>query len=90
MTAQPSITDWLSDELDKKLASLPDDKARWRHLVLCWNAWQLKYRRFADFGTQPFNEPHPVYGDMIALDFANLLADIDHRKAKLERRRMHA
>jgi hypothetical protein len=84
-----TITDWLADELTKKLASLPTDQARYRHLILCSNAWRLKYQRFADFGTQPFNAPHPVYGDMDAFDFTLLLADIEKRKMLLERERVH-
>jgi hypothetical protein len=90
-SAPPStLIDWLTGELDNKLSSLPDDQARYRHLILCANAWRLKYARFADFGTQPFNEPHPVYGDMDAFDFALLLADLELRKAMLERARVLA
>jgi hypothetical protein len=42
-------------------------------------------RHLRSFGTQPFNCPHPVYGDMDAFDFTVLLADIEARKARLER-----
>lgn len=85
-----TFTDWLSTELDKKLATLPTDQARYRHLILCGNAWKLKYRTWIDLGEQPFNEPHPVYGDMDAFDFSLLLADIDRRKSKLENMRVSA
>jgi hypothetical protein len=86
MIAAPlTIIDWLTAELDKKLASLPDDQARYRCLILQANAWRQKYEAFACFGTQPFNEPHPVYGDMCAFDFTLLLSDLELRKAMLER-----
>ena len=85
-----TFTDWLSGELDKKLDGLSSDQARYRHLILCHNAWQLKYDRWSAFGTQPFDEPHPVYGDMDAFDFSILLADIDRRKKALECMRVSA
>lgn len=85
-----TLIDWLAAELDKKLSSLSDDQARYRHLILCGNAWREKYARFADFGTQPFNAPHPVYGDMDAFDFTLLLAAIELRKTMLERARVPA
>ena len=88
MTADPQIptfTDWLRAELDKKLASLPSDQARYRHLILCGNVWREKYDAFAAFGRQPFDQPHPVYGDMDAFGCSSLLADIEARKAELER-----
>lgn len=85
MSASPTITAWLEAELDAKLASLPDDRARYRHLILCGNAWRQKYDTFAAFGTQPFNCPHPVYGEMDSFDFALLLAAIELRKCRLER-----
>ena len=88
--AKPTFTDWLAAELTKKLDSLPSDQARYRHLILCYNAWHLKYRRFLDFGTQPFDMPHPVYGDMDAFDFSILLADMDRRKRVLENSRVSA
>lgn len=88
--AKPTFTDWLFAELTKKLDSLPSDQARYRHLILCHNAWRLKYATFLDFGTQPFDEPHPVYGDMDAFDFSILLADIDRRKHALEGMRVFA
>ncbi len=87
---KPTFTDWLSAELTKKLDSLPSDQARYKHLILCGNAWRLKYGRWQDFGTQPFDEPHPVYGDMDAFDFSLLLADIDRRKKALECMRVSA
>jgi hypothetical protein len=92
MTAATPLTliDWLSAELDRKLSSLPDDQARYRHLILSGNVWREKYQTFACFGTQPFNAPHPVYGDMDAYDFALLLADIELRKTMLERARVPA
>jgi hypothetical protein len=85
MTAPATLIEWLEAELDKKLASLPSDHARYRHLILCGNSWRLKYEAFASFGTQPFNTPHPIYGDMDAYDFALLLASIELRKVRLER-----
>jgi len=81
----PSFTDWLAAELDKKLDSLPSDQARYRHLILVGNVWREKYDQFVAFGTQPFNCPHPVYGDMDAFDFSILLAAIELRKTQLER-----
>jgi hypothetical protein len=84
------FTDWLALELDKKLASLPTEQARYRHLILCGNAWRLKYDMFVSFGQQPFNEPHPVYGDMDAFDFSLLLTMIDQRKARLENAKVTA
>jgi hypothetical protein len=89
-SAVTDFTAWLSGELDKKLATLPTDQARYRHLILCYNAWTLKYARFRDFGTQPFDQPHPVYGDMDAFDFSILLADMDRRKRVLENVRVSA
>jgi hypothetical protein len=85
-----TFTDWLSAQLDAKLATLGSDQARYRHLILCYNAWTLKYARFRDFGSQPFNEPHPQFGDMDSWDFALLLADIDRRKKVLENSRVSA
>lgn len=90
MSAPATIADWLKSELDKKLASIPDDQAQYRYLILCGNAWRLKYEAFACFGTQPFNSSHPVYGDMDAFDFTLLLADIELRKAQMERARVPA
>jgi hypothetical protein len=88
--AASTFTDWLSAELDKKLATLPSDQARYRHLILIGNVWRLKYARWQTVGEQPFNEPHPIYGDMNAFDFAILLVDIDRRKHALEGMRVFA
>lgn len=82
---QRSLIEWLSVQLDTKLATFSTDQERYRHLILLGNAWRLKYETFCCFGTPPFNVPHPVYGDMDAFDFTLLLADIEVRKCKLER-----
>lgn len=89
-TPHATITDWLQLELDKKLASLPDDRARIVCLATQFGVWSLKMRRFYDLGEQPFNEPHPIYGDMGPADFIILLGMIDGARAKLERARLHA
>lgn len=82
MTAR-SFTDWLSDELDAKLASLDSDQARKNCLRDNFSKWRKKYARFVKLGEQPFNEPHPEFGDMTAFDFAILLADIVRRRDQL-------
>jgi hypothetical protein len=86
----PSITDWFKAELEKKLASLADDQARYRELILQSNVWQQHYRRFYSLHEQPFGGPHPEFGYMTAGDFLILLGMIDAAKMKLERAREHA
>lgn len=85
MTAPPSITAWLEQQLDRKLESLPDDRARVVVLAQQYGVWTMFYRSFAAHGTQPFGGPHPEYGEMNAFDFANVLAAIDLRKNQIER-----
>lgn len=84
MTA-PSITTWLESELDKKLASLPDDQFRAAFLKTQMHVWENFFRGFIECGHQPFRRPHPIYGKMDAFDFRLVLCAIDVRIARLEK-----
>jgi hypothetical protein len=85
MPYPPKITDWLERELDAKLATFATDQERYRELILISNMWTYRFRLYADFGRQPFNSPHPHYGDMTAFDFAIVMADIERRRGEMER-----
>lgn len=80
-----ALTDYLKSELDKKLASLPDDRARYRACILQHNIWSAHMRRFWSHHEQPFGGPHPEHGYMSAGDFIIVLGMIDAAKVKLER-----
>lgn len=83
---QPAtISDYLEAELSKRIAREPTDRARVAVLAQQYGVWTSYYAMFAAFGRQPFNSPHPVYGNMTALDFANVLASIRGMRAKIER-----
>lgn len=86
----PTFTDWMAAELDKKLASLPTDQARYRHLILQGNVWTQRYDAYVRRGRQPFGRPHPHYGPMGAADFTNVLCLIAGRRASLEQHRVAA
>jgi hypothetical protein len=85
--AAPTIIDFLKSELDKKLASLPTDRARINMLAKQYGVWTDNMRRFWHRHEQPFGGPHPIYGDMTAGDFLLVLGLIDGAKAKIERTR---
>lgn len=82
-----TLVDWLKIKLAVKLDKLPSDQARYRCLIQQGNVWRGFYAAFAETGEQPFGGPHPHYGKMDALDFANVLASIEAAKSKLERQR---
>jgi hypothetical protein len=69
-----TLHDWFKAELDKKLASLPSDQARYSHLIRQENIWTQRYDEYGRFGRQPFGGPHPRYGRMGAADFTNCFA----------------
>ena len=83
--APENILEWLATQLDLKLESLPNDRARVVVLAQQYGVWTGFYDRFTAFGHQPFGGPHPEYGEMIAIDFANVLALIDQRRHAIER-----
>jgi len=85
MNSPRSISDWLEAELDKKLATFATDQEKYRHLIVCLSSWSRKYQRFEDLGEQPFNRPHPEFGDMDAFAFRILIADIERRMDALVR-----
>lgn len=89
-TLPPTFTDWMAAELDKSLASLPSDQARYRHLILQENVWTGFYDAYATLGRQPFGKPHPRYGDMMATDFVIILGMIAGKRAALEQHRVAA
>lgn len=80
-----AIVAWLESELDKKLASLPNDGERVRQLDRQMHVWENFFHSFIECGHQPFGGPHPQYGEMDAFDFRLLLCAITERKARLER-----
>lgn len=85
LAPQPlTITRWLESEIDKKLASLPEDE-RVRHLDRQMHVWENFFHSFIECGHQPFGGPHPQYGEMDAFDFRLLLCAITERKTKLEK-----
>lgn len=86
----PTFTDWMAAELDKKLASLPTDHARYRHLILQHNVWAGYASAYADDGRHPFDKPHPHYGPMRAADFVIVLGMIAGRRRSLEQHRVAA
>lgn len=82
----PTITAWLSAELDKKLASLPDDYARNRLLCQQYNVWnQRRLRFFQTDGESEAHAPHPQFGFLTATDFLLILSMIDRAKDRLVR-----
>lgn len=89
MSAPAPLTDYLKSELDKKLASLPDDSARYRCLILQFNVWSQKYARFVAAGQTTDDLPDEFsfgpYGTISAGDFLIVLGMIDAAKTKLER-----
>lgn len=89
-TLPPTFTDWMAAELDKRLADLPTDQARYRQLTLQGNVWAGYAAAYALSGRQPFNGPHPVYGPMSAADFIIVLGMIAGRRRSLEQHRVAA
>lgn len=83
--APPTLTDYFKTQLDKKLASLPDNRARVVMLAQQYGVWTENMRRFWRYHEQPWRKPHPLYGDMTAGDFLIVLGLIDGAKAKIER-----
>jgi len=79
-----TLSAWFEAELAAKLAALPSDQIRYRCLIQQGNVWSGFYAAFAETGAQPFGCPHPRYGAMDALDFANVLASIETAKSRLE------
>jgi hypothetical protein len=82
-----TLHDWFKAELDKKLASLPSDQARYRELILQENRWTNRYDDYGRFGRQPFCKPHPQYSRMSAADFVIVLGLISDRRTTLEKAR---
>lgn len=85
-----SIIEWIGSQLDERLASLPDDAARWAELCRIWNVWNQKYGRFVAAGVMAGDLPREFYfgphaGWITATDFVVILTDIDARKIKIER-----
>ena len=81
----PCITDFLKSELDSALARQPDDEARLVLLDRQFGHWSERQRRFWLFGEQPFGQPHPHYGEMMAGDFIIVLGMIDGARVRIER-----
>lgn len=79
-----TITDWLEQELAKKLAKQPDDYHRYRLLSQQWNVWAERRRQFAESNGN-VNFSHPHYGHMQFCDYLIVLCMIDGAKSKLER-----
>jgi hypothetical protein len=86
-TNPPTIHEWFAAELDKSLARLPTDQARYRELILQENRWTQRYDEYGRLGRQPFGGPHPHYGRMGAADFTNVLCLINSRRSDLEKAR---
>lgn len=84
MSNPETILDFLRDQLAKKLESLPDDRARIVVLAQQYGVWTAYADKFRAFGTQPFGGPHPVYGEMDAFDFANVLAMLNAERVRIE------
>lgn len=84
MSSPTNILEFLREQLARKLASLPDDRARITVLAQQYGVWTSFADKFRAFGTQPFGGPHPVYGEMDAFDFANVLAMINGERARIE------
>lgn len=83
---QPAtFSEYFDAELSKRIAREPTDRARIAVLAQQYGVWTSYYAMFAAFGRQPFNSPHPVYGNMTAFDFANVLATIRGKRAEIER-----
>lgn len=91
MSEPLSLTDYLQQELQKKLASFADDNERYRFLIQQWNVWSQKYGRFIAAGLLPGDLSAEFsfgpYGWISAGDFLIVLSMIDAAKTKLERQR---
>lgn len=84
MTRPANILEFLRDQLARKLDSLPNDRARIAVLAQQYGVWTAFADKFRAFATQPFGGPHPVYGEMDAFDFANVLAMINGERCRIE------
>jgi hypothetical protein len=89
---QPAtLVDWLSAELDKKLATLPDDGERYYFLSRQYNIWnQRRNRFFQTDGESESQAPHPQFGFLTATDFLLILGFIDRAKEKIVRAKVPA
>lgn len=85
-----TILDFLREQLEIKLASLPSDRARITVLAQQYGTWSAYADKFRAFGTQPFGGPHPYYGEMDAFDFANVLAMINAARVQIEQQAVPA
>lgn len=84
MSKPATLLDFLHDQLEQKLDSLPDDRARIAVLAQQYGIWRSFADKFRAFGTQPYGGPHPLYGEMDAFDFANVLAMINGERSRVE------
>lgn len=84
MSNPSNILEFLRGQLARKLDSLPDDRTRITVLAQQYGVWTVFADKFRAFGTQPFGGPHPIYGEMDAFDFANVLAMIRGERARIE------
>lgn len=84
MSKPTTLLDFLRGQLEQKLDSLVDDRARITVLAQQYGVWTSFADKFRAFGTQPFGGPHPLYGEMDAFDFANVLAMINGERTRIE------
>lgn len=84
-----ALVDYLKSEFDKKLASIATDQEKYRFLILQFNVWSERYRRFvaagATSGDLSAEFSFGPYGTIMAGDFLIVLGMIGAEKVKLER-----
>lgn len=86
-----TITDWLEIELEKKLATLPDDGERYYFLTRQYNVWNQRRNRFYQTdGESEARAPHPLFGHLTATDFLLILSMIDRAQDKIVRAKVPA
>lgn len=85
-----TISEFLCDELDRKVNAMSHDGARITFLALQSNSWAERYRGFCRTGKQPFGGPHPEYGEMLAADFVIIISHISALQGQIKARMREA
>ncbi|TAL43870.1 MAG: hypothetical protein EPN91_05810 [Salinibacterium sp.] len=88
--AKPSISEFLTRELDRKVNAMSSHAARLTFLALQGGSWAERYRTFCRTGAQPFGGPHPEYGEMAAADFVILISHISALQGQVKARMKEA
>lgn len=86
MAEPTTLAEFLEAELQKKLATLTSDHARFTVLSDQYRAWEVRRAMFfVTNGDSEICRAHPRFGHMTATDFLFVLMMIEAEQTKLQR-----